>query len=91
MGENVQSTNMGFQRATDAVAAVGTGEGGWLDVARTARDLVGAEGASFVCHDKQSHALRLMEQVGHDEKPIREYAEHFVHYDDCRWRLGGLV
>jgi hypothetical protein len=44
MGENMQSINTGFQRAKDVVAAVGPGEGGWLDLAYTARDFVGAKG-----------------------------------------------
>lgn len=75
-----------FRRAKDAVQAVGSGQGDWQDVLRTARDFLGAEGATLLCHDKQSHQLRFMEQAGHDEKVIRDYAEHFFQFDDSTAR-----
>ncbi|AOY98866.1 hypothetical protein BKK81_05980 [Cupriavidus sp. USMAHM13] len=75
-----------FRRAKDAVQAVASGQGCWLDVIRTARDFLGADSASFVCHDKASQTVRYLEHVGVDEQAVIEYGQHFFQYDDSRRR-----
>ncbi|ALS61289.1 helix-turn-helix transcriptional regulator [Pandoraea norimbergensis] len=81
------SDDISFRRASDAVQAVGAGQADWLDVVQTARDFLGAEAATFLCHDKQSRSVRFIEQAGHEDSLIQEYAQHYYQYDDSTRRF----
>ncbi|ANI21744.1 hypothetical protein AB870_25970 [Pandoraea faecigallinarum] len=81
------SDDVSFRRATDAVRAVGAGHADWLDVVHTARDFLGADAATLLCHDKQSRSVRFVEQSGHEARLIEEYAQHFYQYDDATRRF----
>lgn len=79
--------DIGFRRASDAVQAVGAGQADWLDVVQTAREFLGADAATFLCHDKQTRSVRFVEQSGHESRLIEEYARHFYQYDDSTRRF----
>ncbi|AJP57890.1 hypothetical protein UC34_14725 [Pandoraea vervacti] len=81
------SDDVSFRRASDAVRAVGAGDADWLDVVHTAREFLGADAATFLCHDKQSRSVRFVEQSGHEARLIEEYAQHFYQYDDATRRF----
>ncbi|MFJ2993516.1 helix-turn-helix transcriptional regulator [Pandoraea sp. NPDC087047] len=81
------SDDVSYRRASDAVQAVGEGHADWLDVVQTAREFLGADAATFLCHDKQSRSVRFVEQSGHEARLIDEYARYFYQYDDSTRRF----
>lgn len=81
------SNDVSFRRASDAVRAVGAGGADWLDVVHTAREFLGADAATFLCHDKQSRSVRFVEQSGHEARLIEEYAQLYYQYDDSTRRF----
>ncbi|VVE87306.1 helix-turn-helix transcriptional regulator [Pandoraea bronchicola] len=81
------SDDVSFRRASDAVRAVGAGDADWLDVVQTAREFLGADAATFLCHDKQSRSVRFVEQAGHEARLIEAYAQCYYQYDDSTRRF----
>ncbi len=81
------SDEVSYRRASDAVQAVGAGHADWLDVVQTAREFLGADAATFLCHDKQGRSVRFVEQSGHEAPLIEAYARHFYQYDDSTRRF----
>ncbi|QHE92905.1 hypothetical protein PI93_013470 [Pandoraea fibrosis] len=81
------SNDVSFRRASEAVRAVGAGDADWLDVVQTAREFLGADAATFLCHDKQSRSVRFVEQAGHEARLIEEYAQRYYQYDDSTRRF----
>jgi DNA-binding CsgD family transcriptional regulator len=81
------SDDVSFRRASEAVRAVGAGDADWLDVVQTAREFLGADAATFLCHDKQSRSVRFVEQAGHEARLIEEYAQLYYQYDDSTRRF----
>ncbi|AHB08367.1 MULTISPECIES: helix-turn-helix transcriptional regulator [Pandoraea] len=81
------SDDVSFRRASEAVRAVGAGQADWLDVVQTAREFLGADAATFLCHDKQSRSVRFVEQSGHEAGLIEEYSQRFYQYDDSTRRF----
>ncbi|MCV6901143.1 MAG: helix-turn-helix transcriptional regulator [Achromobacter xylosoxidans] len=71
-----------FDRAVEAALAVGAGQGEWLDVATTAMQFMGADQACFLCFDRHSGSVVSLDNVGHDEKVLRQYADYYYQFDD---------
>ncbi|AJF00260.1 helix-turn-helix transcriptional regulator [Pandoraea apista] len=81
------SNDVSFRRASEAVRAVGAGDADWLDVVQTAREFLGADAATLLCHDKLSHTVRFVEQSGHEGRVIDEYSRFYYQYDDSTRRF----
>ncbi|AJC22658.1 helix-turn-helix transcriptional regulator [Pandoraea pulmonicola] len=81
------SDDISFRRASDAVQAVGAGQADWLDVVHTAREFLGGDAATMLCHDKQNRTVRFVEQSGHEARLIEDYAQTYYQYDDSTRRF----
>ena len=68
-----------LQRAVESVQALADPSPPWAEILRSGRELVGAEGATFIVFE--GHRLATFESVGNDHATERAYVDHYSAQD----------